>query len=302
MSTLQLRNLRSVTVEQRVRYWCRRVGHEYEKSGRLLTAREMYRGPHLAPVRNLEDRRGGDVRVHVASAGLGLIDFNALIPAYSATFAVGDPDSVPIRSAHMNASRINQRWWALLTAQEAGRRAGTPTIASLATSYPTTPLLVALPQVYLDAVVPDLLLAASRLQNPSLLNIFVVGRVRVVEELHDYILPINVNLQTCVGGALGSLATRVLRRLLDDPDQDALRHTLKAALKALNRCAQATNRPIRQKLSDQEIMDFIRACLRENPTSSHSSILAAYRTSGFACERKRFKNIFMRCLGHDFQK
>jgi hypothetical protein len=52
----------------------------------------------------------------------------------------------------------------------------------------------------------------------------------------------------------------------------------------------------RTPLSDEQVIDFVRAVRRHDPTLSRTRALRALRDNGLACEQKRFAGLFTRAL------
>ena len=48
----------------------------------------------------------------------------------------------------------------------------------------------------------------------------------------------------------------------------------------------------REAKSDQQVRDFVRTELANNPTASHTGLLRQFRDSGQACEQSRFRELF----------
>jgi hypothetical protein len=53
----------------------------------------------------------------------------------------------------------------------------------------------------------------------------------------------------------------------------------------------------RKRTTDDEVLEFIRRALAENPKSGHTKLLRALRADGRACEQSRFRRLFREVKG-----
>lgn len=246
-------------------------------------AAEVYAGQHWAAAK----AAGGLAdSAWVASAGYGLIPFDAPVVSYSATFALGDPDSVVPPRAKAKPTAPSD-WWEALAAWS-GPVAGLPRrVAELADADGF--LLVAASVAYLRAMGRDLLAAAERAP----------GKVAVVcggagghHPLAELLLPCDARLQAVVGGSLAALNARVALHLLRQPPVEWTLTAARDRMAGLLAAAPPVVRPIRRGLDDEEVIAFIRRQLRTAPTASTTALLRALRGRGLACEASRFARLF----------
>jgi hypothetical protein len=252
-----------------------------------VPADQLYGGEHWQVARTLDQHaaaNGHEATTWVCSAGYGLVPITAPLRPYAATFTPGHPDSVGGTTASI------QHWWDHHTNWQ-GPVAGPPrSLASLAAGDPRTHLLVVLSAMYLRACVRDLIALAEQLRQSEQLTIISIGGT-APPELREFVLPADGHLQTVVGGTLGALNVRLAAQLLRStrntlPDRRAFTDSL-AQLQQ-----QAGRRPVFQRtpMTDDQIRAFILERLTEH--STHTALLRQLRSSGLACEQRRFAQLF----------
>ncbi len=183
-------------------------------------ARDLYAGEHWSTVLALPTVPAlARFACHpwVASAGYGLVGWDASLVPYSATFAAGFADSVlGRREGGSHAPRLRE-WWNALSAY-AGPDPGAPRrIAALAASDPEGAIVVVASPDYVRAMQADLLEARALLVDPTRL-VVISNRAKLMGGLlHDHLVPVDRRATAVVGGSLHGLNARValgvLRRL-----------------------------------------------------------------------------------------
>lgn len=250
-------------------------------------ARTLYAGEHWQVVRQLEDDvvRGTPVSLWVCSGGYGLIDLDAPLVPYSATFSSGQPDTV-------GASREErQRWWVGLGAWD-GPSPGRPrTFLDLAAREPDASILVAASPSYLSACSQDLLAAADKLSSPEKLSLISVG-ARHLGDLMRHVVPADARLQRVLGGTRQALNARLLGHLVRRHEGPPSTTGLTSTVRRLLSEAPPIERYERTPSSNDEIAVFVSRRLQDFPAATKSRLLREYRDSGRACEQTRFGTIF----------
>ena len=223
------------------------------------------------------------IRVFAVSAGFGILPPGTPIPNYDATFAPRSHNSIG------TTSQMNREWWRHL-GNYAALHGRPQSISSAMHLFPGIHLL-ALPQVYLDAVWEDVLVAISDrnishriviLTTPYSGDSFVSPRSLIVPS----------GLRAELGGTIGTILPRLalhLATILNEQsgNLDALRSTV-SKMRLEN-----TLSPLRQKLTDGSVRLFIREFLRDHPgTVGYTPALRDLRSKGLACEMKRFRCLF----------
>jgi hypothetical protein len=253
-------------------------------------AAELYRGDHWkAATEAATTAVAAGGRAWVASAGYGLIPFDAPVSPYSATFTANDPDSVS-RLRTTEGAMVQAVWWSAVAEWE-GPSAGAPRlVADLAARYPNDLLVVTLSEPYLRALTPDLIVARERLSSPERLLVL-CGGAPADHPLAENLVRWDTRAQL-VPGALASMNARVARRLLQEMQPRRL--SLAAAREHVAgwaKTAPARARPVRLRVSDDVVLAFIRDRLVSWPLPSPSALHREFRDSGFACERLRFLSL-----------
>jgi hypothetical protein len=288
---LQLGGFTGKTVDGLATQWIRRLN---ETSAESLPADDLYSGDHWQIAQSLKtvaDCQRVEVRLWVCSAGYGLIPSWAPVKPYSATFSTHHKDSVLRQLAPLGTDGL-QEWWCKL-ANWQGPTPGEPrTLCDLAREAKRSPLIFVASDVYLRAVAIDLEKARSSLVDPRLLTIVSAGG-SPNDALRSNFLPCNARLQPLLGGALMSLNIRVVRRILSHVKQWPLRcDDLTAEFQELIDAQPEFEQPQRKPMTDENVLQFVRRHLAQNPLLCASPLLRQLRQSGWACEQKRFGKLF----------
>ncbi len=266
-----LRSLRDVP--SRLSTWTQRV----ESADAVAPLRRLYQGEAWSQLSRLEDASraaGFEPTTFVASAGLGLRPVCAVAPAYGATFAPNQADSVP-------GSAMQQRaWWDGLNEWN-GSRGDLPE---------ATPTLFVLSRRYADVLAP--LVDEVSVASPVLV---VGGSEAVAPALR---LPADAKLRSALGGTLGALNMRTavawMERLpstvIDSPRHRELWRNWAEGAGRLERHE-------RVPLGDQEVMEAVRLIRAREPAISKTRALRSLRENGYACEQKRFGQLFESARG-----
>lgn len=285
---LRLRSVGRGTVEDRAGNWLRRL--EAHANGQW-PAREVYAGEHWALCRALPGvahEAGFKPFLWVASAGYGLLPADGTIAGYSATFAVGQPDSVADTAAEAGSRSQNQAWWTELAARR--RKAGRAScLADLAARDRKVRLLVIGSPAYVGAIEADLLVAMSRLHSSSAV-VIVTSKVPSGDSalVANHVCS-SARLLSRVGGTRIGLHARVAADVLRTSvrigfDGGALREHYE---RVAARCPPAPTFD-RRTMTDDEVRRFI----HESSVATYSAALRTLRQSGYACEQKRFRHLF----------
>ncbi len=248
-------------------------------------ALDLYAGEHWDVARRLARTRptGTPVELWVCSAGYGLIPAAAPIVPYAATFAAGNPDSVPDGTVGARA------WWDALS-EWAGPIGGTRTLSDLVGSDSKSRVLLVLSATYLNACREDISRAIARIADTKQLSIISAG-TKDDGELKNFLLPCDARMQTAVGGTRQALNVRAAEYLLAASIVD--HDEMSEALGKLLADQPAIARYERLPASDAEVRAFIHARLRINPGATHSRLLREFRDKNRACEQVRFAGLFV---------
>ncbi len=285
-SSMHLRRTPGKQPRPRVTRWVHRLTSSRMDS---IPARDLYAGEHWDIARSLPDMATGFARpaLWIASAGWGLIPSDAPIQPYSATFTTRHPDSVADDAAG------RQQWWDALAAWD-GPTPGAPrSLTELVTDHPRDRVLVVLSEPYFTACSGDLADALNA-AHESMISVIAAG-VAAEQGWADWQLPADARLQHHLGGSRGSLNVRIAADLLGSgvQDHEGMRRRLQRKL------AGAPQLPIyeRRRLSDREVLAFIRNRRAHSPGATHSALLRQLRDAGMACEQSRFADLFSSVVG-----
>jgi hypothetical protein len=222
----------------------------------------------------------------VASAGYGLIPAEAQVRPYSATFAASEEDGV-WRSGDGDRRTAFRTWWNGLQARPDG--ASLPSLTSIACEVPDTIMLVIASPAYILAMADDLAGVRKQLNDPQHLLIVSSRHRSLPEWLTSHIVPSEAPLSGVLGGALGSLHARTARRILQESSEEPLRaDVLVPYYEHLISEVESATVPARLKLRDEDIRTFI----LQNRGLPCTAALRKLRTTGLACEQRRFSSLY----------
>ena len=256
---------------QRHKIWRERLrlSGETRALTRLYAGEAWSRTPHLlAAARSA----GFDPSLWVASAGLGLVPATCEAPAYSATFAAGQADSV-------GATLLESaRWWTHFAG------AGGRTVSEVAGRGST---LLVLSRAYAGVLGRDL----HGLGSGGAEDVMLVGGRDAVEGLQR--LEPDLGLRSTLGGTASSLNVRMAeawlwglsRPVLTDPNR---RHAWDGWAARERRL----DVPKRAPATDETVVGFIRQARVARPGIGYSTALRLFRAAGLACEQRRFASLF----------
>lgn len=267
---LQARTLPPGDVVERVKNWRRRVATANPCAALI----DLYKGEAWQEAKGLADdarRQGFEVRLRVASAGLGLRDADSKGPAYSATFAGGHQDTVTPPGPG------SQLWWRALRELD-----GAGPLAETADKK----VLLVMSESYARAMDDDLVELADRGG-----DLLLIGGARMIEGLPR--LPADMGLRSHLGGTASSITLRMARRWLASRSSRNLYHSQDASRwSSWASSASKLERYDRRPASDAELRILITKYKTADPSLSATRALRALRDSGIACEQKRFSELF----------
>lgn len=243
----------------------------------MCTARtdKLYSGRGFAEARRAAEMLGAPLKI--ISAGLGLVDGAAEVPAYEATIAPGSPDTV---STHLNVTP--ERWWAAL---KSCQRFDWPTGAQL--------LLIAASGSYLKMIESDLLeLPVDRLRLFTRADIGALAA-----PLRSAVMPYDDRLDASNGrpGTVADFAQRAMAHFAEYVLSCAPAGGLGEHAELVRSCLSPLTAPARRvgrKATDEEIKVAI-ATHYEAVGGQSSQMLRKLRDElGLACEQSRFRDLF----------
>jgi hypothetical protein len=280
---LSARSLAAKDLAGRAAEW---IGLLAKADVEVIPAKDLYIGNHWHAVRSAVENAqtaGLDLKVWIVSAGYGLIPFRAPIKSYAATFSNG-PDRV-------TRGGDATKWWNAI-AEWAGPSPGFPrTLADIAKQAPRVPMIVATSASYLRAIEQDIM---------KVQEILTPTRLAVISAGLDGYATIEPSLMHCdrrflpmVGGSKHTLNARLAAYSLSCsqewyPDGDQLRAKFAQLFSELPVPPTVT----RRNSSDDDVRAFISSLLITDRARGYTVFLRAFRSSGSACEQKRFKRLY----------
>lgn len=266
------RMLRSLPRPSSVPAWVKRI----EATEMVVPLRQLYQGDAWAQLPRLEESAraaGFEPSTYVASAGLGLRPVSAVAPAYGATFAPNQPDSVPGSISHQ------RQWWDDLNEWNGSRG-----------KLPDSPTLFVLSRRYADVLAP--LVEKTAVANAVL----VVGGSGAIHP--SLRLPADATLRSTLGGTLGALNMRTAVAWMDRLTSAAIDSRRdRESWSAWAQQVGQQERYDRAPLGDKEVLEAIHLVRAHEPSISKTRALRALRDNGFACEQKRFGRLFESARG-----
>lgn len=279
------------------RWWSQLSSHASD----LCEAEVLYLGDHWTVARELPtlaDQQGFRATLWVASAGYGLIPAHAPIRSYSATFVAGHPDSVAPASNGIPRHRLAATWWSRLSSFEGPDPAAPRTIAELLGRDPTTYVVVVASPDYVLSMEDDIVDALRASRDPDRFIIVTSPVQFSTQALAQHVVPSVARLQALLGGTRQSLHARTARKILSELGRWPLSASgqQQRYLRLLARCPEAPTFE-RRRLTDEQVLRFIRGALRRSPELSCSRLLRSLRDGGRACEQGRFRDLYMQVRG-----
>lgn len=287
---LRLRSVHAPDVASRARRWWSQL--DASKTPHVA-AHDLYAGDHWAVARSLSAAAtdaGLRPQLWVISAGYGLVSAEAPVRPYSATFVRRHADSVWL-SPEVRGGGDASEWWQALS--RCGPKTNPRSILALVQSDPRARLLVIAAPAYIEAIETDLAEARQALSNSERLLIVSSRGCGLKAPLAENVIIADARLQATLGGARGSLNARVARRILEESP----RHGLDASAVQRRHRALVSRSPAaqsfdRERMSDEDVVDYVEKALAETPPPSCSALLRRLRDSGRACEQHRFKALY----------
>jgi hypothetical protein len=276
-------------------WWARLHASGLERT----VARELYAGQYWRAVLQLPEIPAMKQRVlrpWVASAGYGLVGWEAPLHAYSATFSAGSEDSV-IRTIPPGAScsSLLQQWWSTLSELPGPVPGESRRVADLAVADPSAAIVVVASPSYVQAMEVDLCEARSRLCHPGRL-VVISNRAKLAGgSLSESLVAVDDRARTVVGGSMLALNAKVALALLGRLETGPLdTPTFRSIYANMTLGAQPLPRPKRQPLTDDQVLAFIREELATSPGIERTRLLRKLRDTDHACGQDRFRSLYQR--------
>jgi hypothetical protein len=275
------------SANERFSEWCKRLAQSKEPKTAPI---DLYCGNSWAIARRIHEQHAKKIDVWVASAGHGLISIEESVVSYAATFSRMEEDFV----LGPDSESTTEEWWHLLCARRAKAKHYAYSLADIAATHPSRPLLVAFSAEYFRAAKADLTKAQSLLVDPDLLVIVSAGS-KPDKVLGPNMVPCDSRLEHVFGKSRMALNLRVAEALIQHFPEKKLRASNVAAhLGEILEGLPPSKYPDRTPSTDEEVNAFLRKKTSTSDNHSYSGLLREYRATGRACEQRRFRALYRR--------
>lgn len=234
-------------------------------------ASDVYVGEHWSVVRRVLP---GVSQCSVVSAGYGLLDVSTPIAQYAATFQSGHPDSVA------KGRDETLTWWREINRWK-GPSGWRPSIIDANVDI----TVVALSSGYLQVL-------KSEIADLDPAQVIVISAGGSDSDLPRHRLSVGGALRLTLGGSLISLNVRVAAHLIDRLGEGISRDSAMGELDRLTSEAGELPRFDRRRLNDQQVLTMIAEWRQQTPSLSATAAHRKLRSSGYACEQSRFRELF----------
>lgn len=282
---LRARSLEPGSAREVADEWCKRVASANQKQPH----KEVYCGRAYREAATAAKELSAELAV--ISAGLGVVRADRKIPSYSLTVAPGSEDTV-LNKITCDGARPDAWWSALKGKHDEGTG-----VQDILRSEPSTLALIGLTASYAHLISDDLMdLSGAEARR---VRIFGAG---IAEHLPAHlaaaVMPYDARLNgpdSPIPGTMSDFASRALHHFawcLRDGVVSAA-HAEDDRQKLLRQMAdwRTPNTPVRERMTDEEIVRFILEHWEETGGRSGAS-LRFLRDSGHACEQSRFRDLF----------
>jgi hypothetical protein len=290
---LLLREVGGSSVSDRFAGWTDRIQRSRSPA---LPVIDTYSGGHWSVVRSLNNSfaaRRGSALLWVVSAGYGLISVADKIIPYGATFAPGQTDSIAADSG-CSSTESSEAWWRMLSQWRPPSFQGDAprSVADVVSQNPGAVNLLVLSPDYFRALRGDLCQSLKIISDQQKL-IILTSDDRSPGEIAGNTIRIDARLQVHLGGARSSLGIRTAQVVLQQLEGKPITvDSFRAAMENLIARHGVVQVYDRQPMADDQVLQFIGDELSRNASLSSTALLAKLRSSGCACERKRFHKFY----------
>ena len=253
-----------------------------------IKAIDMYVGDHWKNVRKINQ---SGVPVSIVSAGYGLISSDKHIHSYDATFSSNNKSSV---NQIFNSKRLTDRnieWWQSI--HKSAQRLSP--VKSLIEQNDGSFFVISLAPDYLRVIEPELIhLAEQNIINADN-TVIISGDVKLNSSLNSLYIKNSEDFCKELGGSRISLNIRLTKYLMENIDTtSSIANQINSRYKDLISVSEPAQKFKRTKLSDEELIDFIKDEMMDltNLKVSASMLLRQLRNKGLACEQKRFSKLY----------
>ncbi len=231
------------------------------------------------------------VKTWICSAGYGFLCESERVKSYSATFALGECDSIT-KLKNLETQRL---WWSRIN-QKLRKKYSSKALLDLARKNPLDYYLIAIPLSYLLVIQEDLA-ELEKVIGTDRLIILQIGNRSVLKNIKS-ISVVNPDLIQVLGGVLSGLYVRLVSyiiRTLGGRLPNFIE--IQKLIMDLNCRITKQEKRISKKITDKEVENLIREMINGGHKKSASLYLNDLRNAGISCEQKRFHRIFKKVKG-----
>lgn len=270
--------------------WSKHIA-EFMQNNTSIEAISLYKGSHWANA--LKAINNKDVDLWVASAGLGLLNANDYAVNYQATFTPGSDDSIPAYGlTNKESSRL---WWSYLCDIE-NKYSRCTSIAKLMGSKSDDIFIVAGSNIYINAILDDLIKGANFLSNPQKQLVIITSTAELFIENNIisscFLSSSKLMLPwlQCNATSLNiSLANKFIT-LLKEHEFDCC--FTKKIIDDKHKSIPVTVKVDKMKCTDEYLRTYILSELTCDSKMSATKCLTKLRNAGICAEERRFRNVF----------
>lgn len=280
---LLFRNYTNLNLNEAVTKW---IENRENDSTNSLESRKMYKGTSWNSVLESEKNfsKLDNTTLLVSSAGYGLIDANTKIKSYGITFAKKHDDSIPnIKGSLLEG--VTTSWWDNINKFK------------IETLQANSVVFIAVSYEYLIAMENTINKLIKKFDKKVFIIVLSQKKLPIVYKNH--ILKFDTRFNTYEKGTLNSIIARFMRWLSNEIckynlefNHIKLQNHIDTFLEKFDLYTTSTGRQI----SDNEISKIINNQIKNKKIMSKTSGLRDIRTMGFACEQKRYGNLFKKTI------
>jgi hypothetical protein len=283
IAPLEPSQLESLGLRGLAKIWVKRV----KQASVRVAPLDLYQGRSFSECRMTARLTGAEF--YVISAGLGLIHSGDLVPNYSLTISEGS-GSLQNWLTLQNASPSD--WWAALC-----EAIGTPSPLSdlINDQSKESQVFIALPASYLEMVAVDLALVRAEVVKNIRIFTSNAGTKILPPILHSAVMPYDDRLEGIANhdGTRTDFPHRALKHFVTQLQGHKLQATLaKASVKRAMDNSSERIVPKREKATDKQIVDLIRANWNDYDGSATKLLRYLRDEALVACEQSRFSALW----------
>lgn len=262
--------------------WAEAIGKDKTR----IEAQQLYQGRTIVDTKSAQKHLGADV--YVISAGLGLVNFEDLIPSYELTVNEDSQFSKSLK----RVGYTNQDWWAALN--KSLKKTSSP-ISKLLARNNYQRILISLPSSYLEMISNDLWGADPRQLKKVLIFTSPYGTSFIPEHWQHVGLPYDERLEDRKSGYSGTRSDfpqRAMKHFVKELNMP--NESLPRIIKQLNAKLSKLKKPVlpaRAKIGDPELLKLISKNWKKYGGQT-SKLLRFLRDEALiSCEQSRFQKI-----------